>query len=117
MENLKENIAELYERYLTHYGDANVMASNIAEQFVSSEQYQDFRKVVLSLLTKGLQNGLVTANEYDEILNEFSITATETELNEIMSEDRKPMPSTTPPEGQRWAWDADAKDWVLVQAG
>lgn len=111
---IESSILELYEATLNEYASANLQASITEDGFAQSSQLETFRTNVLSILGLGLKNETITSNQCDKILSDYKITASESELNKILSEDIPPKPTDVPPEGQKYTWDAKNKMWVLT---
>lgn len=107
--DIESNIKELYNVMIE---ESKVKAS----EFKQSEKYKEFRTIVLSMLTKALTDKAIKCEQYDKIMNEYGIEASEEEIGKILAEDRTPKPTDTPPQGKKYVWDATNKDWILVDA-
>lgn len=77
-ESAKQDAVTLLNKLLNRYSTASV-------NFKQSEQYKEFRTIVLSMLTKALTDKVIEASEYDNIMNEYKIEASEEEIKEILA--------------------------------
>jgi hypothetical protein len=79
-ESAKQDAVTLLNKLLNRYSTASV-------NFKQSEQYKEFRTIVLSMLTKALTDKAIEANKYDDIMKEYEIEATDEEIAKILAKE------------------------------
>lgn len=126
---IKSDILDLYKEHLSQFIQSNVDefvkvgavdAEILKNKFLTSEYFKKFNSIVLATLTKALQLGTIVANDYDSVMEQFNIVASEDDIKRLVVADDLPMPSQTPPIGKRWVKELDKTTntftWVLVDA-
>ena len=121
--SLKKELKNLYSHYI------DLFASFISNQpyeksidyekeFKASEYYKNFKKDAFEVLTKNFIFNKINDVEYDKLVAELGIDINEYPMvyKEIEAKVSKPKPTTPPPTGQKWVWDEDAQEWVLMKA-
>jgi len=119
--SLKKELKNLY----SHYVDLFITSQELAEkpvdyekEFKASEYYKNFKKDAFEVLTKNFIFNKINDVEYDKLIAQLDINIDEYPkiYAEIEGKVSKPKPTTPPPTGQKWVWDEDAQEWVLMKA-
>jgi hypothetical protein len=108
-DNIKSSIDKIYDEHINKFMEGKEINESIVQQFENSQDCEYLKQEVFDFLTKKLAANKITDEEYDKYLNEFNIDIN----NFLQSKITKPKPTTKPPNGQKWVWDADSQEWVL----
>lgn len=106
--NVIGEVLSLYEKHVVDFDKKEIEGT-----FEKSDNYKEFKKEALNLLTSLVDTEKITGKDFGEIVDKLEIKLSEEELNKIVAQ-KPPKPTTPPPDNQKWAYDAELEDWILV---
>jgi len=107
-ESIESSVLSMYEKHVMDFDKEHP-----EEDFDKSEAYGEFKKEVITLLTSSIKDGKIKGEEFGELVDKLEIKLSEEELNKIVAE-KPPKPTTPAPDGQKWVFDTELNDWVLM---
>jgi len=114
VEDVAASLLKLHDKAIDKFIQSS--KERTENKFYASNEFKEFRIEAIDLLTQALTANKITDVEMDSILDVYEIKPTEEELNIAAAKITVPKPVAPPPPGQKYVWDSENKQWVLVKA-